>query len=632
METEKGPGALLTGPSHCASLIHIFELREVRPDAVLWLTWGHRRMKRLWLPASLLLGVALLAQPQTATAASAGRIVGKVQNRVGEALFGAVITVLRAEGNGGTLSFTRSDRNGAYTLSNILPGVYFLQVSRDGFRPLTQSDIRVDAGRTTSLDFVLQEFIDLVSGDPDPRNWDVRSVMRGTLDRRLIFRQTPGSLGAFEETDPHVGRSATVSVLSSAGLSSENYNVSPNDGQAGIVSNFAFSEPVGDKGRAIFSGQLNSGYDSYWRVRNTYHYRPDTSRDLKFSVGYGRLNLNGPGLGIIGRPGDFFELDPAVRDSGAQIFGIGLEGQNRFLDTFAFDYGLDVSRVYYGATKSIISPYFQLVVTPGNSWVFRGAISSRRMSDANSITMPDGEVVNLMEPTFITKIDGEVRVSQFKHSEIAVGKTIAPDTSVEVAFYQDRMGGGGMPFLVTREDAYGRSSSLSQLRESQTGQRGLRIEANRKLLDFLSGSVAYVYGSGASLHYNEGGLSNDDLARNFLDYVGSSYYHMVTGRFDARLPTNTSISTVLRWHRGSTLTPIDLFADHADIFSRGVSFLVRQPIPVPDFLATTGRWEAMVDVRNLFNEGFTIIPTSDGRILIARSPRSLRFGLNLNLY
>jgi hypothetical protein len=89
---------------------------------------------------------------------------------------------------------------------------------------------------------------------------------------------------------------------------------------------------------------------------------------------------------------------------------------------------------------------------------------------------------------------------------------------------------------------------------------------------------------------------------------------------------------VLRWYPGTTLTPIDLFADHADIFTKGVSFLVRQPIPVPEFMGPTGRWEALVDVRNLLNQGIDYIATSDGRIIVTRNPRSLRFGLNLNFY
>jgi hypothetical protein len=66
--------------------------------------------------------------------------------------------------------------------------------------------------------------------------------------------------------------------------------------------------------------------------------------------------------------------------------------------------------------------------------------------------------------------------------------------------------------------------------------------------------------------------------------------------------------------------------------SKGANVLIRQPIPVPDWMRTSGKWEALVDVRNLFDQRLDRIATTDGEVLLTRNPRSLRFGLNLNLY
>jgi hypothetical protein len=63
--------------------------------------------------------------------------------------------------------------------------------------------------------------------------------------------------------------------------------------------------------------------------------------------------------------------------------------------------------------------------------------------------------------------------------------------------------------------------------------------------------------------------------------------------------------------------------------TKGVNFRVRQVIPIPEFMGS-GRWEALVDVRNLFDQGFDHVRTKDGEVLLTRNPRSLRFGLNLN--
>ena len=104
-------------------------------------------------------------------------------------------------------------------------------------------------------------------------------------------------------------------------------------------------------------------------------------------------------------------------------------------------------------------------------------------------------------------------------------------------------------------------------------------------------------------------------------------------RVNAVIPvTKTDVTAVVRWYPGSTLSPVDLFGDRSDMLSKGTNFVIRQPIPLPEFMGSTRRWEALVDVRNLFDQSLQKIQTSDGDLILTRNPRSLRFGLNLNLY
>jgi hypothetical protein len=63
-----------------------------------------------------------------------------------------------------------------------------------------------------------------------------------------------------------------------------------------------------------------------------------------------------------------------------------------------------------------------------------------------------------------------------------------------------------------------------------------------------------------------------------------------------------------------------------------MSFFIRQAIPLPEFIGTAGRWEALVDVRNLLDQGKDRLQTTDGELILTRNPRSVRFGLNLNLF
>jgi hypothetical protein len=582
---------------------------------------------------SVLFILLFVLSPGLGFAKGTGKIAGKVLSGSGQGLLGAVITVFRHDHEGGTISFTRTDRNGGYSLANIASGSYNIQVSRDGYQAVTNAEVRIESGRTTTMNVVLQELLELITGPPDPRNWDLKAVMRSTSDRRLIFRDLPGTTEPSLDADAPFSRASTVAVTSNSGQGSENHALFPSNGQSGIATNFAFVEPVSYRGRMIFSGQISTGYDSSWQIRNTYNYRPDPGRDFKLSVGYGRLSFGGPTVGNMGRPSQFFAQDFNSRENGIQTLGLGFEARNKVFDALTFEYGFDLSRVYYGPAKNFISPYFQVVVTPLNNWALKTAVSSRRWSDNYSLTLPDGDVLNLIEPTYVAGLNNEVRFSQFKHSEVALARTLPQNATIEVAVYEDHMQGPGLPFMVTASVGSATSSYLVQPREDQTAQHGMRLAFNRKFLDFLNGSIAYVYGTGSSLTPTEQDQSGEAIATNMLNYVQRQYYHAVTGQITAVLPrTRTGITTVVRWYPGYSLTPIDLFADRTDALSKGFNFSIRQPIPLPEFMGTPGRWEALVDVRNLFDQGRLMVPATDGQVLLTRNPRLLRFGINLNLY
>ena len=156
----------------------------------------------------------------------------------------------------------------------------------------------------------------------------------------------------------------------------------------------------------------------------------------------------------------------------------------------------------------------------------------------------------------------------------------------------------------------------------QAAHHGVRVSVNRRFLDFLSGSIAYVYGTGTALEMNDSPLASDVLARDLVNYLHRSYYHALTSRVDARIPrTGTQVSTIVRWYPGTTLSPIDLFYDRKDTLTKGVNLFVRQAIPLPEFMGTPGRWEALVDLRNLFDQGRGVLRTRDGELSLTDAHR-----------
>jgi hypothetical protein len=570
----------------------------------------------------------LVVSAGPAEAKSNGRIAGNIKSLSGSPLRDAVIKIFEEVHRGEVASIARSDNRGFFKSANLTPGTYYLQVTRPGFQPVTTNSFKLDSGRTVSLEIILQDFLGYISNDEDPRNWDLKTVMRSSSDRRLIFRNSPGNSGVVQAdtAGQEFYRSGSMSVASGTG---QNYFAHPQTSPNGVSSSFAYSEPVSPHSRMIFSGQLDFGSGAFWRVRNTYNYRPDSDHDFKASVGYGRQNMNYPG-NIAST--QLLSQESSFNQSRMETIAVGIEANTKFFDLLAVQYGFDYARLHYGNDKSFFYPSVQILITPVQGWNFKTSFTSRRISEAESVVLPDGEFLNLAEPTLITMVGNQLRMSQIRHSEIAVQRNINPDTAVEFAVYRDQMQGAGLPLMVTASTSTERRTNLIEMNEDHSSQNGMRVSLNRNLLDFLSGSLAYVYGSAASVSDLPELVSNEGLERNLLKLMKRQYYHSINGQIDARLPTRTNLLATVRWYPGNPLTPIDWFSDRMDIGTKSVNFEVRQAIPVPEFMGTTGRWEILVDLRNMLNQGKEVLPTAEGEIVLNRNPRSMRFGLNINFH
>jgi outer membrane receptor protein involved in Fe transport len=100
----------------------------------------------------------LIWLPVAVFGATTGKISGIVEDaETGEALPGANVVLL------GTSLGASTDLEGRYFIINIPPGVYNVQVSFIGYKKVTQSNVRVNVDRTTSLDFSIER--EVVAGE-----------------------------------------------------------------------------------------------------------------------------------------------------------------------------------------------------------------------------------------------------------------------------------------------------------------------------------------------------------------------------------------------------------------------------------------------------------------------------------
>jgi hypothetical protein len=587
-------------------------------------------MKRFSRKA-IFFGILLFLLPAvSADAGGNGRITGIIKNVSGSPLCDAVIRIVREVNQGEALSIVRTDSRGFFKSINLTPGAYYLQISRQGYQPVTTTKFVLDSGRTTSLDIVLQDFISFVSNDDDPRNWDLKTVVRSTSDRRLIFRNAPGGIVTeAEDSASSFYRSGAMRIASGTALDSTNYLARPQASQTGVSSNFAITEPLTQHSRMILSGQLDFGSGAFWRLRNTYNYRPNKDHDYRISAGYGQMNVNYPGSTSISS--QMLSQETGLRESGIRTIAVGLEGNTNFLDLLSVKYGIDYSRLYYEGAKGFFYPSVQILVNPAEGWSIQTSFASRRISDMNSVVLPDGEMLNLAEPTLITMVGGRVSMSQVRHSEVAAQRELSNDTALEFAVYQDRIQGPGLPVMITTVTPLARRSQIVEMNDDYSGQRGARVTLKQRITDTLRASVDYVYGDALSITGIDGLVLGENPDGKLGGCLQQRNQHSITGRVDATIPyTRTNLLATTRWYPGNPVTPVDWFSDRMDIGTKSTNFEIRQLIPVPDFLSTTGRWEVLVDLRNVLNQGREVLATNDGELILNRNPRSLRFGLSLS--
>ncbi len=580
----------------------------------------------------ILICIGFLAFPTANALAKGGsHIAGHITSVSGHPIRDVIIRIIQEIKGDKAITVARSDSRGFFRSAGLMPGTYFLQVSHRGYESVKTAKFIIDPGRSVSLDIALHEFLGYVSKDEDPRNWDLKTVMRSTSDRRLIFRNAPGNKAALagENRETPFHRSGAMSIASGTAPRGESFIAQPQASQNGVSSTFAYTEPISKHSRMIFTGQLDFGSGSFWRVRDTFNYRPDEDHDYRISVGYGRMNTYYPGSSSISS--QMVSEESGVPEIGVQTLALGLEGRTQFLDLLAIKYGFDYSHLSYGMSKSLFYPSVQILLTPFDGWSFQTSFTSRRMRDINSVVLPDGEVLNLSEPTLITMVGNRVSMSQIRHSEVAAQRTFTPDTAIEVAVFQDRTQGPGLPLMITTVTPSGQKSHVIEMNEDFFDQRGMRVTVRQRILDCLNGSLAYVYGDTIDISDIEETLSSQKLDETLTGYMLQSTQHSITGRLNAILPiTKTNILAAVRWYPGNSLTAVDWFSDRMDIGTKSANFEIRQVIPLPEFFGTAGQWEVMVNMRNVLNQGREHLPAEDGEIVLNRNPRSLRFGVNLS--
>jgi hypothetical protein len=196
-------------------------------------------------------------------------------------------------------------------------------------------------------------------------------------------------------------------------------------------------------------------------------------------------------------------------------------------------------------------------------------------------------------------------------------QALSDKSSIEMMAFLDTISGHSVGLLAVPNDAQADRSFRAI--EQNGAARGLRVVYHRRLNGVVSASVGYAFGEGQQL--DPRGIT--EPASFFRD----APFQVFSAKVDADfVRSGTHVSTVLRMAPSRAVLAIDPFQGQIATYDPNVSVLFTQDLPSISFIP--GQWQAIVDLRNLFDQQGSI---SDERqeMVASRFHRLVRVGVSL---
>ncbi|MDA2934098.1 hypothetical protein MYX82_07115, partial [Acidobacteria bacterium AH-259-D05] len=529
----------------------------------------------------------------------------------------------------------RSDQGGRIQLTNIEAGNYELSIKSSKYRGPARKLIEVLPDKTTVVRLVLQQLFRLGTFEED--NLSVKTLLRTARDGRLIFRHLPGKPGNLPVERPFglIPGDVVFEVFSSAGLGAD-YLVFPADAAGGTTTNFAIVQSMGGETRYVLAGQLDSGEDSLWRLKNFVEFPFSDHHSLGVFVGYGRLSFEQPSLALLDNPislGD--NLDYTQASGTTRILSLGFQEKFRSSKALSFLWGLEVDQVDTGHRESFLNPNAEIYFSPTARMQVRLLMAAKRTTYSGSLELPGGDVVNLRDAVYFSRIGDRFTAGSSRHYRSSISQQLTENTEIEFAVYKNRLFGGASSLLAVSD--YEPSIQVLNLDDEQAENRGYRVMMKRRFSPTLSTSISYVRGSATGVSENRAAQASAGFAVQEL--VERRNYHGFATQVDAYIPfSQTHVNALVKFvPNGHPITTLDGFSDIYETGNEGINLFVRQVVPVPvDWLTFLGldflsayRIEALLDIRNLTNENLGTIAAGREKISLVRNPRTVRGGISV---
>ena len=411
----------------------------------------------------------------------------------------------------------------------------------------------------------------------------------------------------------------------------------PGDSWSGMTSSFAAVNNMGAAGDYIFSGQLNSGRDSMWRLKNTVEKPLGENHLLSVSFGYGRMSFDQPSLNLLSNPEVYsYDTGYASAPGTLKLLNLSLEEEYQIASFLSLTLGTEINRYSGEQAGTLVTPEVKLTFNPWERTLFEFSSLGKRPSQSNTIQALDGRRISLASPLRIARYNDQTFLGSHRYNTARVVQSLGDLTDLELAYFNNSLNQGCIPVLAVSA-AEGVTMPL-YLGDGVLSNQGLRLSFNREITDNLRGGISLIRGYGPALSSTASVTSINELT--FRSISENSRYQAVAARLEAYIPqTNTHITALVKFIPGSIpLYTVDPMSDVLETGNEGVNIFIRQIITLPgnampfealSFLSPR-KIEILLDVRNLMDNNSGLIPADAGAITLLQNPRSIRGGISFN--
>jgi hypothetical protein len=583
------------------------------------------RLSAILLAGSL---VSPLLSPVRALASEYGRLSGIVSDNHGNPLMGATVLIIGpllipTASAGEQVERVITDAKGKFAVGHLIPGWYSLQIISPTRLPAHRNGIKVEAGQTSTLKFVLGDvFAPLRFQIPDTGATslgdDWKWVLRTSAATRPILRYRQ----EVAETTPNAVNPPLPASQRLVGMVPGSSGWEPLATDPGMGSVLAYLRSLSldsdllAVGSVAANGTLTSSVGTEYRKGLI----KGDSEEISLVVhrlGYAR------GVTATGGGGQ-------LPDSYAQGLVASYTQTRHIYPHLTLTAGMDID--YLNALGDVMAAQPRIKLAYHLSRSTDVALQVGKGPSDGSGTLLE-RVSRLDSFPLLTLRGYRPELEQGVHSEISVSRLLSGSARIELAAYHDG---------VRNAAVWGSANAAARswlagnyvvnpavggifVNVGDYHSSGYRAAYVQRIGNHVETLVAYSVGDSLSAH----GLLNQAPKGDLQGVLKPVRSASLAGGVSARIPvTRTQLTTSYEWVQRGRVTMVDPYGQADLQLQPFLDVQVRQPLPALAFLPA--HIEAVAEFRNLLAQGYSPLTQSgEMTLLLSSAYKSLRGGFSV---